>query len=112
MLPDAGDLAWFYFDQTLGTEQAGRRPGLVLSNRDYHERSPRALVCPISRRTVPYFFNVMLPEGMNTQGVVLVDQLRAMDCERRMHQLIERAPDEVVAEVLAKLSVLLGYDRV
>jgi mRNA interferase MazF len=112
MLPDAGDVAWFYFDQTQGTEQEGRRPGLVLSNRSYHERSRRALVCPISRRTAPWFFNVRLPDGMNTQGAVLVDQLRSIDRDSRMFHIIERAPDDVVAEVLAKLSVLIGLERV
>jgi mRNA interferase MazF len=82
----------------------------VLSNRDYHERSPRVLVCPISRRTAPYFFNVTLPEGMETKGVVLVDQLRAMDRDKRMFRIIERTPGSVVAEVLGKLRVLLGLE--
>jgi mRNA interferase MazF len=47
-------------------------------------------------------------EGMTTQGMVLVDQLRSMDRERRMFRIIERAPEKVVAEALAKLSILLG----
>jgi mRNA interferase MazF len=110
MLPDAGDVAWVYLDQTEGTEQSGRRPGRVLSNRAYHERSRRALVCPISKRIAPWFFNVPLAEGMITQGTVLVDQLRSIDRESRMFQVIERAPDSVVAEVLAKLSVLIGIE--
>jgi mRNA interferase MazF len=108
MLPDAGDIAWFYFDETQGTEQAGRRPGLILSNRAYHERSKRALVCPITKRITPWFFGVRLAEGIITQGTVLADQLRSMDRERRMFHIVERAPDQVVAEVRAKLSVLLG----
>ena len=29
-LPDAGDLVWTDFDPTLGREQAGRRPALVV----------------------------------------------------------------------------------
>ena len=49
---------------------------------------------------------------MNTQGAVLVDQLRSIDRESRMFHIIERAPDDVVAEVLAKLSVLIGLERV
>jgi mRNA interferase MazF len=108
MLPEAGDIAWFYFDETQGTEQAGRRPGLVLSNRQYHERSKRALVCPITKRITSWFFGVQLTEGMTTQGMVLIDQLRSMDRERRMFRIIERAPDKVIAESLAKLSVLVG----
>jgi mRNA interferase MazF len=108
MLPDAGDIAWFYFDETRGTEQAGRRPALILSSREYHERSKRALVCPITKRPTQWYFGVGLAAGMLTRGTVLVDQLRSMDRERRMFHIVERAPDSVVAEVLARLKVLVG----
>jgi mRNA interferase MazF len=56
MLPEAGDVAWVEFDPVLGAEQAGRRPALVVSEREYHEISSRALVCPITSRARPWPF--------------------------------------------------------
>jgi len=110
MLPDAGDIAWVEFDPIRGTEQAGRRPALVLTGRTYHERSRRALVCPITSNLRQWPFNVALPAGLKTEGVVLIDQLRAIDRAARMHAIIERAPDDVLVEVKERLAALLNID--
>ena len=112
MLPDAGDIAWVEFDPVKGTEEAGRRPGLVLTPRSYHELSRRAIVCPITSGARAWPLNVRLPDGLKTQGVVLLDQVCAIDRTQRMFAIIERVPDEVLVEVRSKLAVLLGVDAV
>jgi mRNA interferase MazF len=110
MLPDAGDIAWVEFDPVRGTEQAGRRPALVLTERAYHENSRRALVCPITSHLRRWPFSVALPAGLKTVGAVLVDQARAIDRTARMYAIIERAPDDVLIEVRGRLAALLGID--
>lgn len=112
MLPDAGDIAWIELDPVLGSEQAGRRPALVLSHRIYHEESSRAVVCPITSRDHPWPFNVILPPGLKTTGAVLVDQVRTIDRSKRMFDIIERAPRAVLEEVLGRLAALLGIDGI
>jgi mRNA interferase MazF len=110
MLPDLGDIAWVDFDPVLGTEQAGRRPALVLTDKSYHEQSWRAVVCPVTRNMRVWPFNVALPAGLRTTGMVLVDQVRSIDRSKRMFEIIETAPLEVVAEVRGRLRALLGFD--
>ncbi|RAI46074.1 type II toxin-antitoxin system PemK/MazF family toxin [Rhodoplanes roseus] len=112
MLPESGDIAWVEFDPVLGTEQAGRRPALVLSDRAYHEASRRSIVCPITSRAKPWSFNVPLPEGLETRGVVLVDQVRSVSREHRMFGVIEHVPDRVLLDVRGVLVALLGLDSV
>jgi mRNA interferase MazF len=112
MLPDAGDIAWVNFDPTLGSEQAGRRPALVLTGRIYHEQSWRAVVCPITSKDRSWPFNVALPKGLKTTGVVLVDQVRAIDRSRRMFDVVERVPEAFVDEVRGRLIALLGIDPI
>ena len=107
MLPDAGDIAWVDFDPTKGTEQGGRRPAVVLSRRIYHEQSKRALVCPVTSNARPWPFNVILPAGLKTSGVVLIDQIRTIGRSERMFSIIERVPDDVLAEIRARLAALL-----
>jgi mRNA interferase MazF len=111
MLPEIGDIAWVELDPVMGTEQAGRRPALVLSDGSYHALSPRSVVCPISLRARPRAFNVPLPEGITTAGMVLVDQIRTID-RRRMFDIIERAPGSVIAEVRGRLAALLRFEDV
>ena len=109
-IPDAGDIAWVEFDPVRGTEQAGRRPALVLTDRIYHEAACRALVCPITRTVRPWPSNVLLPVGLKTTGVVLVDQIRAVDLAQRLFGIIEKVPAEVIAATRIKLAALLGID--
>lgn len=112
MLPTAGDIAWVEFDPVKGSEQAGRRPALILSSHIYHEASGRALVCPVTSKCREWPFNVPLPVGLKTQGMVLVDQIRAIDRSMRLFAIIEKAPEEVLDEVRARLAALIGFDRV
>lgn len=107
---DVGDIVWAEFDPVRGSEQAKRRPALVLTNHDYHQRSPRAVVCPISSNLNPWPFNVRLPDGMKTRGVVQVDQIRSIHRSERIFRVMERAPALLVADVLATAAALLGID--
>ena len=109
-LLDAGDIAWVEFDPVRGTEQAGRRPALVLTDRIYHERALRALVCPITRTIREWPSNVILPVGLKTKGVVLVDQIRAIDLAQRLFGIVETVPAEVIAATRLKLAALLGIE--
>jgi mRNA interferase MazF len=107
---DVGDIAWVEFYPVLGTEQGGRRPALILTSRRYHEASGRAVVCPITSNTGPWSFNVPLPAGIKTKGVVQVDQIRTVDRTARVFRKIDAVPDVFVDEVRIKLAALLGFD--
>ncbi len=107
-LPDQGDLIWLDFNPQAGREQAGRRPALVLSPRCYQETTALVIVCPITSNVTPYPFKVMLPEGAPVSGAVLVDQIRSLDRNARHIAVIGSAPEQVLADVQAKLASLLG----
>ena len=107
-LPDAGDLVWLSFDPQRGREQSGRRPALVLSPATYNAKTSLALVCPVTSQVKGYPFEVPLPPGLAVTGVVLADQLKSLDWKERRAESADRVPDEVLAEVLARLAPLLG----
>lgn len=107
-LPDRGDLIWLLFSPHAGSEQAGRRPGIVLSPRLYHEHSTLAIVCPITSRERGRPTEVRLPPGLPVAGVVLVDHIRSIDREARRLEVIGRAPEAVLEEINARLAPLLG----
>lgn len=104
----AGDIVWAELDPVRGSEQAGRRPALVVSMELYNSASRRALICPITSRQREWPYNVPLPEGTKTRGMVLVDQMRAVDQTARIFGFIERAPEDLLAEVRGRLVTLLG----
>lgn len=106
-VPDEGDLIWLDFSPHAGHEQAGRRPGLVLSPANYHRRSNYAVVCPITTNTRPYPYKVALPAGLAITGVVLADQVKSIDRRTRDLKIVGKAPADVLNEVRSRLASLI-----
>ena len=105
--PDRGDLVWLSFDPQKGHERRGRRPAVVLSPQEYNAKVGLALMCPITKKEKGYPFEVKLPLKGQIQGVILADQVKSLDWRAREAEIVDRAGQGVVAEVLAKLSTLL-----
>jgi mRNA interferase MazF len=108
VVPSAGDLVWLSFTPQAGREQAGRRPGLVLSPRAYNAKVGLCLICPVTQQAKGYAFEVALPPGLPVQGVVLADHVRSADWQKRRSDPIANLPADVLDEVRAKLRPLLG----
>jgi mRNA interferase MazF len=107
-VPDRGHLVWITLDPQSGHEQAGRRPALVLSPASYNGLVGLALFCPVTSRAKGYSFEVPLPTGLPISGVVLADHLKSLDWKSRRAEFVGKAPDEVVEDVVRRLSLLLG----
>jgi mRNA interferase MazF len=101
---------WIDLDPTVGHEQSGRRPALVLSPQSYNAAAGLCVICTITSRLRGYPFEVMLPDGLVLRGVVLADQPRSISWEKRPIRCAGRAPDMVLIEVRERLAALLGID--
>lgn len=106
-IPNRGDIIRLELNPRTGSEQAGYRPAIIISPTAYNRISKIVLVCPITSRQKGWPFEVELPAQLQTSGVVLVDQLRAVDCSARLAVFVEEAPSEFVNEVLALLETLV-----
>ena len=108
--PDAGDLVWIDLNPTLGHEQSGHRPALVLTPRQYNVRSGLCIICPITSRARGYPFEVAIPEGHAISGIILVDQARSLSWEERYVKMAGVAPVKLLDEVRERLAALLQID--
>ena len=106
-IPSRGDIIRLELNPGTGSEQAGYRPAIIISPLAYNRISKIVLACPITSRRKGWPFEVELPVQMQTHGVVLVDQLRAVDCSARVASFVEQAPTELIDEVLARLDPLV-----
>jgi len=103
-----GEIWMVSLDPTLGHEQQGRRPVLIVSPEAFNRITKVPVVLPITSggncaRTAG--FAVPLTDaGTKTTGVVRCDQPRALDLAARCGRKLESVPDAVMDEVLAKLS--------
>ena len=105
---DAGDILWIDFGRPVGHEQGGRRPAVVLTSKQYNVRSSLLLVCPITRKSRDWPFEVRLPPGGKLSGVVLVDQIKVIDPIARPISYAGRLPSDALGKVKAVLAALLG----
>jgi mRNA interferase MazF len=106
-IPGRGDIVYLNFDPTKGHEQRGHRPAFVLSPRGYNAKSSLALFMPITKQQKGYPFEVSLPPELQTQGVILADQIKCLDWKARSVQFVESVQASVVEEVQAKIEPLL-----
>jgi mRNA-degrading endonuclease toxin of MazEF toxin-antitoxin module len=101
-----GEIWLVSLDPTLGHEQRGRRPVLIVSPEPFNRVTKVPLVLPITSggnfaRTAG--FAVPLSEaGTKTTGIIRCDQPRALDLAARGGRKLESIPDAIMAEVLAR----------
>ena len=106
--PQRGDAIIIDFNPQLGSEQAGRRPAVVLSPGAYNQRVGLAIVCPITNQIKGYPFEVDIPEGTHVTGVILADQAKSLDWRARNARVVGQLPVSTVNDVLDKLNTLIG----
>jgi mRNA interferase MazF len=98
------------FSPHAGTEQAGRRPALILSPATFNVATGLAVVCPLTSTVTGSRFEVPLPKGVKLKGVVLSHQFRTVDWLVRNGEFHSRSPDELVNEVLARIEAILSLN--
>lgn len=110
---DRGEIRWFEPDPTRGSEQAGRRPALVVSRDAINRVSPAVVVLTLTtyrgQRLYPSEVLVRAPEsGLHHDSVVLGLQLRAIDRARlggTIGHLSARAMRDVEGALLTVLDI-------
>ena len=103
-----GDIYTVSLDPTIGHEQQGHRPVLIISPTAFNQATKLPVVLPITsggefaRRLG---FAVPLT-GIRTSGIVRCDQPRVLDIEARHGKKVDALSTELLDEVLAKTITL------
>ena len=107
---ERGDVYLVSLDPTVGHEQQGKRPVLVISPGKFNRLTRMPVVLPITTggdfaRTAGFAVSLM-GAGTRTTGVVRCDQPRALDLRARGAKRLETVPRDIVDEVLSKVGAL------
>lgn len=106
-VPDRGDLVWVDFNPTKGREQSKIRPAIVVSPKNYNQKTNLAILCPITSVQKGYPFEVAVNDK-RVSGVILADHVRSLDWSARNVKFIAKAKSKVIQEVQTKLLLLVG----
>jgi mRNA interferase ChpB len=93
---------------SLGHEQQGHRPVLIVSPTAFNAATKLPVVLPIINggdfaRRIGYAVEI---QGITTTGFVRCDQPRVLDVVERQGRKVDVLPDDQVAEVLARVVTL------
>ena len=98
--PMQGDIILLDFDPQRGHEQKGRRPGLIISNNEYHKRTNLALICPITNTISGFPSHIKLDERTETTGEIMCEHVKAFDLSARNPQYKEFVPEDILDEAI------------
>ncbi len=110
--PKRGEIWLVNWNPSRGSEQAGRRPALVIQNNIGNERAPTTIVAAISTVVKLYPMNVLVepPEGgLEGPSIVKTSQILTVAKERLEKRLGLISPEKMESVDLAiKLSLGLS----
>lgn len=108
---DRGDIYRVSLDPTEGREQNGTCPVMIITRAAFNQVTGVPVVVPITSggnfARVRGFAVPLDGAGTKTYGVVRCDQPRAMALAERKAVFVEKAPQEIIDEVLARVQAVL-----
>ena len=105
-VPERGDIIWLTFDPTIGHEQGGHRPALVVTQKIFNARHHLAFVIPISSKQKGYSDEVSF-SNEHISGALLVAHARSIDWRARHAKYIARIGNAVLLEAQEQLDTYL-----
>lgn len=105
---ERGDIYLVSLDPTIGHEQQGKRPVLVISPGKFNRLTGVPIVLPITTggnfARMAGFAVSLIGAGTRTTGIVRCDQPRALDLGARGGRKLETVPDHIIDEVLSRVT--------
>ena len=95
-----GDIIKIDFSPTVGHEQGGYRPAVVVSNNFAISKINMIYVASISNTIQQFPLHVALDNRTKTTGEILCEQVRAVDLNARQYTFVEHLPGDILEKVL------------
>jgi mRNA interferase ChpB len=103
-----GDIYTVDLEPTVGNEQRGHRPVVIVSTARFNRLTSCPVILPITNgggfaRRVGFAVELI---GTKTTGIVRCDQPRTLDLLARNGRMVESLPPSILADVLAKAGAI------
>ena len=102
-----GDIIKVDFNPTLGREQSGYRPALIISNEGFYSKTGMLVILPITSTDNGFPLHVPLEESVETQGYVLCEHVKSIDAKVRKIKYVESTSESFVAKINQYINAIL-----
>lgn len=108
-IPQRNDIVWLDFEPVKGKEIGKYRPALVLSSKEYNQKSGLLICCPISTSIRGGVTEVPV-KNLDKPSVVAASLIQTLSWADRSAKLITTADSGVMEDVLLRIIPLIGAD--
>ena len=110
-IPERRDVVWLDFEPTKGKEIGKYRPALVLSSREYNQKTGLLICCPISTSIRGGATEVPI-SGLEQPSVVAASLIQTLAWKERKVEKIISAKQSEFRESLLRLLPLIGVTEI
>lgn len=110
-----GDIIWVQYENTIGSEQSGERPAMVIQNDKGNKHSPTIVVADItgSKTKAKLPVHVQLKRnstsGLSKDSIILFEQLKTID-KRRIIKKEGEVPRNLLGKINKALKISLDIN--
>lgn len=106
-IPKQKDIVFLDFDPTIGHEQKGYRPAIVISNNVFNKNTKMVMLCPITSNEKEFPTHYILKSTKKVHGSVLCEHIRSIDFEVRNLKFVEKVSDDEFENVINLLNACI-----
>ena len=111
-----GDIFYANLDGTIGSEQSGIRPVIVVQNDIGHKYSPTTIIVPLTKKVrlkinQPTHFWINPFGNIRFDSIVLTEQIRVID-KSRLKEKIGVMNNKAMQEIDNKILIALGLKQI
>lgn len=111
-----GDIFYAILTPTIGSEQDGIRPVVIIQNNRGNRYSPTTIVVPItsklSKRDLPTHVLLSSTKGLEKKSIALIEQIRTLDKSRLLEKITRVSDEDLenIKEAIKKNLSIRGMD--
>ena len=106
-IPKQGDVVFLDFNPTIGHEQKGFRPAVVISNNIFNINTKMVMVCPITSNEKEFPTHYKLEDTKKVHGAVLCEHIRSIDYEIRNLNFVEKLSNNDFISIITLLNACI-----
>ena len=107
--PDRRDIIWLDFEPTKGKEIGKYRPALVLSSKQFNQKTNLLMLCRISTSIRRTLTEVPI-DCLDKPSTVVTSIIQTLSWKERQAKYITKISAETFQEVVARIIPLIGAD--
>lgn len=110
MVIKQGSIIKVSFSPTIGSEQSGYRPAVVISNETFNRHTNLLILLPITNTDNGFPLHVPLGDSCKTKGFILCEHLKSIDSKAREIKFVEQLPEDILKKVIALTKAEFAFE--